>query len=152
MPLAGEETSAASGMRMEVLYTDRDGKVIQPDKLSQGTDFFAEVTVYNTGTSGTYRDLALSQIFPSGWEILNDRLNDLPGSAKSNEYDYKDIRDDRVYTYFNLGANRKKTFKVALNATYAGRFYLPGVNVEAMYDNTINARNTGKWVEVLRVD
>ena len=65
---------------------------------------------------------------------------------------YKDIRDDRVYTYFNLGANRKKTFKVALNATYAGRFYLPGVNVEAMYDNTINARNTGKWVEVLRVD
>jgi len=152
VPLAGNETSAASGMRLDVVYTDRDGQVIRPDRLSQGTDFFAEITIYNTGTSGIYRDLALSQIFPSGWEILNERLNDQPGSTNTNNYDYKDIRDDRVYTYFNLSPNAKKTFKVALNATYAGRYYLPGVNVEAMYDNTINARVPGRWVEVLRVD
>jgi len=152
VPLAGNETSAANGMRLNVLYTDRDGNAIQPDRLSQGTDFFAEITVYNTGTKGVYRDLALSQIFPSGWEILNERLNDLPGTTDTRNYDYKDIRDDRVYTYFNLNPNQRKTFKVALNATYSGRYYLPGVNVEAMYDNTINARNAGKWVEVLRVD
>ena len=152
VPLAGEETSSASGMRLDVVYTDRNGNVIQPDRLSQGTDFFAEVTIYNTGTRGTYRDLALSQIFPSGWEILNERLNDLPGTTNTRNYDYKDIRDDRVYTYFNLRPNASKTFKVALNATYSGRYYLPGFNVEAMYDNTINARSTGRWVEVLRVD
>ena len=151
VPLAGEETSAANGMRLKVVYKDRNGAVIQPDRLSQGTDFFAEVTVYNTGTRGTYRDLALSQIFPSGWEILNERLNDLPGTNTRN-YDYKDIRDDRVYTYFNLRPNANKTFKLALNATYSGRYYLPGVNVEAMYDHTINARESGKWVEVLRED
>ena len=152
VPLAGEETSSASGMRLKVVYTDRNSTVIQPDRLSQGTDFFAEVTVYNTGTRGTYRDLALSQIFPSGWEILNERLNDLPGTTNTHNYDHKDIRDDRVYTYFNLRPNTNKTFKVALNATYSGRYYLPGVNVEAMYDHTINARESGKWVEVLRED
>lgn len=151
-PVGGNETASASGMRMEVIYTDRDGNAIDPIKLSQGTDFFAEISIYNNGTRGTYRDLALSQIFPSGWEILNERLNDIPGTTNTRNYDYKDIRDDRVYTYFNLPPNQKKVFKVALNATYAGRYYLPGVNVEAMYDNTINARVPGKWVEVERVN
>ncbi len=151
-PLGGNETPAASGMTLKVLYTDRNSNPIDPVSLSQGTDFFAEITVYNNGTKGTYRDLALSQIFPSGWEILNERLNDIPGSTKTRNFDYKDIRDDRVYTYFNLRANKQKVFKVALNATYAGRYYLPGVNVEAMYDNTVNARVPGKWVEVKRVN
>jgi uncharacterized protein YfaS (alpha-2-macroglobulin family) len=34
------------------------------------------------------------------------------------------------------------------NASYLGRFYLPPVGVEAMYDATINARVVGRWVEV----
>lgn len=152
VPLAGQETAAANGMRMQVVYTDRNGNAIEPAKLSQGMDFFAEVTVYNTGSRGAYRDLALSQVFPSGWEILNERLNDIPGTTNTRNFDYRDIRDDRVYTYFDLRPNERKTFKVALNATYSGRYYLPGVNVEAMYDNTINARQAGKWVEVERVN
>lgn len=151
-PIGGNETSSASGMRLDVLYTDRNGNPIDPAEMSQGTDFFAEISIYNTGTKGVYRDLALSQIFPSGWEILNERLNDIPGATNTRNFDYKDIRDDRVYTYFDLKANEKKIFKVALNATYAGRYYLPGVDVEAMYDNTINARVGGKWVEVKRVN
>lgn len=151
-PVGGNETGAASGMRLDVLYTDRSGNPIDPSALSQGTDFFAEISIYNIGTKGVYRDLALSQIFPSGWEILNERLNEIPGTTNTRNFEYKDIRDDRVYTYFDLKANEKKVFKVALNATYAGRYYLPGVNVEAMYDNTINARVPGKWVEVKRVN
>lgn len=151
-PIGGNETEAASGMRLKVIYTDRNGNPINPVNLSQGTDFFAEISVYNSGTQGVYRDLALSQIFPSGWEILNERLNDVPGSTNTRNFTYQDIRDDRVYTYFDLRANESKTFKVALNATYAGRYYLPGVNVEAMYDNTVNARVAGKWVEVERVN
>ncbi|MCK4460383.1 MAG: hypothetical protein KAW46_01185, partial [candidate division Zixibacteria bacterium] len=61
-----------------------------------------------------------------------------------------DIRDDRIYTYFNLKQGESKTFRVMLSATYLGRFYLPMVNVEAMYDATINARLPGGWVKVER--
>jgi uncharacterized protein YfaS (alpha-2-macroglobulin family) len=43
-------------------------------------------------------------------------------------------------------------FRIALNATYSGKFYLPSVNVEAMYDNTVNARIPGQWVVVERVN
>jgi uncharacterized protein YfaS (alpha-2-macroglobulin family) len=135
-----------------ISYTDREGGRIDPRNLSQGTDFFAEVSVFNPGTKGVYKDLALSQVFPSGWEILNDRLNEIPGATTVNNFDYQDIRDDRVYTYFDLKPNERKVFRLALNATYSGTFYLPAVNVEAMYDNTVNARIPGKWVVVERVN
>jgi uncharacterized protein YfaS (alpha-2-macroglobulin family) len=39
---------------------------------------------------------------------------------------------------------------VKLTATYVGKFYLPAAMVEAMYDGTINANNTGQWVEVVK--
>jgi alpha-2-macroglobulin len=151
-PLAGEEAAASSGLQVTVSYTDREGGRIDPRNLSQGTDFFAEVSVFNPGTKGVYKDLALSQVFPSGWEILNDRLNEIPGATTVNNFGYQDIRDDRVYTYFDLKPNERKVFRLALNATYSGKFYLPSVNVEAMYDNTVNARTPGQWVVVERVN
>jgi uncharacterized protein YfaS (alpha-2-macroglobulin family) len=65
-----------------------------------------------------------------------------------SSYTYQNIRDDRVYTYFDLASNKSKTFKILLNASYAGQFYLPTIYAEAMYDATINARQPGKWIEV----
>jgi len=40
-----------------------------PTKLEQGTDFIAEVTVINPGSLVKYDNMALTQIFPSGWEF-----------------------------------------------------------------------------------
>ncbi|RKQ49635.1 hypothetical protein BXY85_0628 [Roseivirga pacifica] len=151
-PLAGQEAPAANGLRLTVSYSDRDGNALNVNSLPQGTDLVAEVSVYNSGTKGIYEDLALTQIFPSGWEILNERLNEVPGASTATNFDYQDIRDDRVMTYFDLKPSESKTFKVMLNATYSGRFYLPAVNVEAMYDNTVNAQTAGKWVRVERVN
>jgi hypothetical protein len=37
-----------------------------------------------------------------------------------------------------------------LNAAYTGKFYLPTVYTEAMYDNNITSRLPGKWIEVLK--
>ena len=62
--------------------------------------------------------------------------------------DYIDIRDDRVYTYFSLNPNSRKTFVVQLSAAYRGRFYLPAFSCEAMYDASVTANSEGKWVEV----
>ena len=40
-------------------------------------------------------------------------------------------------------------FVTRLNAAYLGRYYLPSVSVEAMYDATKNARSKGQWVQVV---
>ena len=150
-PARGQEEAKENDLSASVRYTDTKGASIDPVKLEQGTEFVAWVSVTNPGVRGYYRNMALTQIFPSGWEINNLRLTDDEGTDKADRGDYQDIRDDRVYTYFNLGESRTRTFKVQLTASYAGTFYLPAVSCEAMYDNTINARTKGQVVEVVKI-
>ncbi|HLT72337.1 MAG TPA: hypothetical protein VKZ75_06775, partial [Cyclobacteriaceae bacterium] len=95
-------------------------------------------------------NLALSQVFPSGWEISNLRLEDAGQFLTSDPYTYQDIRDDRVYTHFDLTKGATKTFRVMLTATYAGEFYLPAVTCEAMYDHSRYARKKGTVVNVVQ--
>jgi uncharacterized protein YfaS (alpha-2-macroglobulin family) len=97
-----------------------------------------------------YENLALSQVFPSGWEIVNTRVQDVSSGLKEDGFDYRDYRDDRVYTFFGLQPYQKKTFRVRLNAAYAGNYYLPAVSCEAMYENNIQAHTKGRWVRVVR--
>jgi uncharacterized protein YfaS (alpha-2-macroglobulin family) len=103
-----------------------------------------------------FNEMALTQVFPSGWEIVNTRMNAVGESnAGTSTPEYQDIRDDRVMTYFDLpfrggdpDNQRPKVYRVLLNAAYAGRYYLAPVSCAAMYDNRIRASVPGKWVEV----
>lgn len=150
IPETGDQSSAENNLKMSVSYTKMDGSSLDPSKLEQGTDFIAEVTITNPGVRGEYQQMALTQIFPSGWEIHNTRMDETESTVKSDYPTYQDIRDDRVYTYFDISPNKAKTFRIVLNAAYTGKFYLPTVYCEAMYDNTINARKPGKWVEIVK--
>jgi len=148
IPRAGEERSARNGIGLQVRYTDLEGDRVDITRLRQGTDLIATVRVRNHSDFKLYQ-LALSHIFPSGWQIHNPRMAEGENDVLP-EIDFQDIRDDRVYTYFNLKRGEEKTFKIQLNASFLGRYYLPGVHVEAMYDATKNARSKGKWVEVVK--
>ncbi|MEE9408806.1 MAG: MG2 domain-containing protein [Polaribacter sp.] len=151
LPL-GEETSERRGLSVSVDYRDLKGKIINIKNLKQGQDFVAKITVSNPKNE-TVKDIALAQIFPSGWEIVNTRFTDFGTSAKSSAR-YTDIRDDRVNFYFDLNEGRRKpdtkTFTVLLNAAYLGSYYLPGIQVEAMYDNDYLVKIKGNWIEVVK--
>ena len=149
-PLIGDQTNSANNLKLSVKYLDLNGNSIDPARISQGTDFVAQVSINNPGNRGiNYEEMALTQIFPSGWEILNTRLTNIQRFSNTSQSDYQDIRDDRVYTYFDVNRKATQTYNVQLNAAYEGRYYLPTVNCEAMYDNTISARTSGQWVEVV---
>ncbi|MDX1651351.1 MAG: MG2 domain-containing protein [Brumimicrobium sp.] len=150
IPLAGDEQSTENNLSLNVVYKNVKGETISVEELQQGTDFYAEVTVSNPGMRGDYQELALTQLFPSGWEIHNHRmdLNDPMGDR--GNYSYQDIRDDRVYTYFDLRKNSSKTFVIKLHAAYIGEYYLPAVRCEAMYDNSIFGLRKGNRVSVVR--
>jgi uncharacterized protein YfaS (alpha-2-macroglobulin family) len=136
-------------LQVNISYTNTKGDAIDVSKIQQGTDFMAKVSIKNPGTRGIYNQMALTQIFPSGWEILNTRLYNSEGAFKSSASDYMDIRDDRVYHYFNIKPNETLTYFVQLNAAYTGKYYWPGVYCEAMYNNSISGGINGKWVEVV---
>lgn len=152
IPLAGNEKSFKNKLDMSVTYTDFTGKTITVDQLKQGQEFIAKVTVRNTSKNEHYTEMALSQLFPSGWEVHNARLfgGDIQGIASSDRPRYQDIRDDRVLSYFSLAPGKSMTIAIQLNATFRGKFYLPAVYSEAMYDHSISAQVAGKWVNVVQ--
>lgn len=150
VPLTGKEHESARNIQLTVRYTNANGEEVPVESIKQGTDFRATVTVHNTSIDQAYQELALTQIFPSGWEIINTRLDETQQYYNQGKPNYQDIRDDRVYTYFDLKPNERKTFSVLLNASYQGKFYLPSVTVEAMYDNNIYANKAGRWIEVVK--
>lgn len=161
IPAAGQETVSAQGLRIEALYQDSEGKAIDVNQLQQGKDFNVRVTVTNT-SGHRLENLALSHILAAGWEIHNDRLNaGEENRANSNtstktsqnansQYEFRDIRDDRVYTFFALENNEQKQFTLTINATYAGNYYLPGISVEDMYNAATHARIKGQWIKVVK--
>ena len=149
-PKMGDTKEEAANMTMNIAYKNAKDEVINPNVLEQGTDFIAEVTITNPGLRGNYDELALTQVFPAGWEIRNSRLASVNANlvAKQSKADYQDIRDDRVMTYFDLRPTISVTYRVQLNASYQGRYYLPTTYCEAMYDASVHARKGGGWVEV----
>ncbi|AFL80594.1 large extracellular alpha-helical protein [Aequorivita sublithincola DSM 14238] len=145
LPL-GQELAEQRNLSIKSQYLDGAGKPIDVTKLRQGTEIIAKVSI--TNTSGDWiNNVALAKIFPTGWEIVNTSFSELGGGASGNAR-YTDIRDDRVNFFFDLNRNETKTFTVKLNASYLGTYYLPGTQVEAMYDNSYYARNNGMWVTI----
>ena len=166
VPRPGDSAPAASGLALEAEYLDAQGKTLDVSKLASGADFVARITVRNNEPF-EIKNIALTQMAAAGWEIMNDRLDNVQSQTersddqrrqtdwyygfyiKSRERtEYVDIRDDRVHRYFSLPPGERITFVTRLNAAYVGKFWLPPVSVEAMYDATRNARTAGQWVQV----
>jgi len=147
-PLIDSTEDVDNNINMQVAYKDLEGNGIDPAIIEQGTDFVAEIKISTTALYTSYRDLALTQIFPSGWEIINKRIFNVPDALEESHFEYRDIRDDRVLTYFSLYRSGKVKYTVLLNAAYVGKFYMPGPQCEAMYNPDVYARRSGKWVEV----
>lgn len=149
VPANGTEVPQSSNLTAKMQFKSGND-VIDPSRIAQGTDFDAIVTVTNTSQ---YRvdDLALTSIFPSGWEILDVDVDFLDKDGNEDYYGnvrYIDKRDDRVYTFFKLQPGNSIRCRVRLNAAYLGEFYLPGIYCESQYDHDYYVKTKGKKVVV----
>ncbi len=161
IPLERNIQSEHFGLSLDVEWLDEDGAVIDPVSLQQGESFWAKFTV-GKSSEEDISEIALSAVFPSGWEIDNSRLNEASRPAWMEnlhlaEVDYTDIRDDRVNWFFDLPEREYNQinaydFLVRLTAVYAGKYYLPAFSAEAMYNPGYYARQPGRWVEVRGIE
>lgn len=142
----GQEKAQQNKLFATVSYQYRNGESIDISRISQGTELVGQITIRNT-TNQSIENVALTQIVPSGFEIINTRFTDF-GNFADNKADHIDIRDDRTYFYFGLNAGESRTFNVLLNASYLGEYYFPGMQAEAMYDNTYSVRTQGQWIKI----
>ena len=145
----GKELAIQNGLSISITYRNKNGQTIDPSQIKQSTEFIASIEIKNL-TNESVDNVALTQLIPSGWEIINMRFTDYGETQQSSYIDYTDFRDDRANFYLSLKGNESKTIRLKLNASYTGRYYLPGTYAEAMYNNRYNTRTEGKWVEVVR--
>jgi len=143
--LSSSQPAYNKGLKLEIVFRNVNGELIDATNIKQGSDFEMEVIVHKTGSINAYHDLALKQFIPAGWQVLSNSRAGLSGPAN---FDYQDIRDDRIYTFFSLENAKMQSFKLRINATYAGKYYLPAFEVEDMYHPEITARSAARWVEV----
>lgn len=165
VPKSGSDVAGASGLSLTVEYRDDAGAALDVSRLPQGSDLIAKIVVAND-TGHRIDNIALAQLVPAGWEIHNERMEGLEATGTREEeqpvrpwwWDYADsaaraehvdVRDDRIYRHVSLKPRERITFITRLNAAYRGRYYLPSVNVEAMYDASRFARTKGQWIEVV---
>ncbi len=147
VPLISDPAGEQKGLAMKVDYFDMNLKPLVHTSFEQGTDFMMVVRVTNN-TFSKVENLALTQMVPSGWEIRNSRLFEANFGIKEGVFDYRDIRDDRVNTYFMLSQGETKSFVMIVSAAYRGDFFQPSIWCEAMYTANCYARVPGGKVKV----
>lgn len=167
-PLALPASSQNLALQREFFKIDDNGVrvSIDPATLKKGDEFYIALKLSNLGAKPV-RNLALTQIIPSGWEIQNTRItnDDEQGSQASpdrafmqanNRASYMDIGRDRVSFFFDdwldfgssAGAYNTHQVFIKCTATLAGEYILSQALAEAMYDGEFFAKTSALAVRV----
>ena len=141
MSVAGTEFAQNKGISLQF-----DG-MNQLKNIKAGEEVTLRVHVSNT-SSTELKNLVLTLPIGTCLEFANERVSDERYS--SSTYSYQDIRDDVIYTYFDLSKNSSADFYFKATAAYSGDFTIPAIYAEAMYDNNIRAVYPGTKVKMLK--
>lgn len=149
----GQEAELSDGLSLSVTYLDPNGVSIPLSSVTMGDSFAVRVSVTNERRD-KIENIALTVPVPTCWEFGNARVGD-SGDAESEDgdsgaessYDWRDIRDTGIFTYFTLDRNETKTWTFHATQAYSGDYYVPAVRAEAMYDASIQSVVPGAWVQ-----
>jgi uncharacterized protein YfaS (alpha-2-macroglobulin family) len=64
------------------------------------------------------------------------------------QVEFQNMRDDRVEAFGHLPPNTSKKIVYSVRAVTSGKFSIPPVEAEAMYDPTLWARATGSMAVI----
>jgi uncharacterized protein YfaS (alpha-2-macroglobulin family) len=113
--------------------------------LKLGDLLFVVLEIKNT-TGARVQNLALVDRLPAGFEIENPRLGRTtkPDWVKDDDawaVDFMNLRDDRLEAFGALNAGEQRQIVYTIRVVTSGKFTIPPVEAEAMYDPTLWARD-----------
>lgn len=133
-----EQEQEEGGLRLTVSGLEKDEY-----KIGENVTF--KVTVSNYSGKNV-ENLALTIPLPTCFEFSNERISDQ--NYTNSAYNYQDIRDDYIYTYFDLSNRQNVQYTFNATVAYKGDFCIPAIHVEAMYDDDIRAVKPGKLIQM----
>ena len=105
--------------------------------IEKGERFFIIVNAKNS-SNVKLDDLMLNLPIPTGWELTNKRMSAITEDGRSDisasSYAWQDFTDTNVYTYFSLKEGESKQFVFEGVAVYDGKYNIPSIVLESMYD------------------
>lgn len=145
---ASDMKVGGEGLKVTRTYRKSDGSNLDPEaEVTLGSVIYTELELENTG-SERVENIALVDRFPAAWEVENPRLG--RGTSASFidteglwDVAYMNIRDDRIEVFGALKAGESRKVYYASRAVVSGRFQIPPVEAEAMYDPRLWARGAG---------
>jgi uncharacterized protein YfaS (alpha-2-macroglobulin family) len=131
----------AEGLEIHREYRDKTGHVI--DSTSLGDEI--EVHIQVKALKQPYvNHVAIVDLLPGGFEVVRD-------SVKTDQLEYADIREDRVVFFGFIDATAKEIV-YRIKSTNIGKYTVPPIVAEAMYDPGVKARGMMATMTVLPGD
>ncbi|MFN0201366.1 MAG: alpha-2-macroglobulin family protein [Bacteroidia bacterium] len=133
-------------------YLDRKGVPILTNTFAQGQLVVCKIELQ--GGQRSVKRIAISDLVPSGFEIDNPRLRPttelswIRDAANKFEPEYMDIRDDRLILFTDINAKETKTYYYMLRVINIGKFQLPAITAESMYEAAVHSSNGAKTLIV----
>ncbi len=145
----GDYKVGGNGLSVKRTYRDSAGTEIDLTKgdVQLGEVLYVEVEVENT-SGQQIQNLALVDRLPAGFEVENPRLGrgfkvDWVEPDEQWVVDFLNMRDDRLEAFGTLKAGESKKIVYTVRAVTSGTYTVPPVELEAMYDPTLWAREKG---------
>jgi alpha-2-macroglobulin len=132
-------------------YEYSTGREVEYNTVGQGQLLVCKITL--TGLDRSAENIVITDMLPAGFEIENPRLSastELQWKPKNPiSVQYLDIRDDRLLLFTNLPGNSTREFYYMLRVVNKGKFQLPVIGAEAMYDPEFHSYNGASEVKVI---
>ncbi|MCB2204014.1 hypothetical protein KQI65_04640 [bacterium] len=140
--LRGDIVEEDANMQVRRNYYDYQTRQrVAPSQFRQGQLLVCEIALSGEGRS--VDNVAVTDMLPAGCEIENTRLRastSLKWDVKDAlKVEYLDIRDDRLILFTSLDGERTRRYAYLVRVVNAGRFALPPIGAEAMYDPGIHS-------------
>jgi len=111
-----------------------------PTTLKQGDVMVVDITL---SADQNYKNVVLVDLLPAGFEVENPRLasSDTSDLSEKDMVDPQkiDIRDDRILVFTDVADGAH--YRYVVRAVTQGKFKLPAVSAECMYDPSITSVN-----------
>ncbi len=131
-------------------YSYKTGDEITDNNFTQGDLIVCKISL--TGFERSADNIVITDMIPSGFEIENPRLNastELQWKPRIPiNVEYMDIRDDRLLLFTKLKRRTTNEFYYLLRVVNQGRFELPVISAESMYDREFHSFNGAGKVNV----
>jgi alpha-2-macroglobulin len=141
--LAGKKESESNGLSVSREYRDENGNLLNLGSVTQGGIL---VVTLRLKAVRPLDNVVIVDLLPAGFEVDNPRLNSRGNLGFTCECSlepaYRDFRDDRVLL-FTRAFEGEQTFSYSVRAVTPGKYAVPSLLAEAMYDPDVYARSGG---------